>query len=61
MMAYFAWRAFVGGFSGAMWIGVALGAVALWQMWPMVMLNRPMTLKTGEVPAHLMPQAAPSP
>ena len=61
MMAYFAWRAFISGFSGAMWIGVALGAVALWQMWPMVMLNRPMILKSGEVPAHLMPSAAPSP
>jgi len=42
-----------------MWIGVLLGVVALWQMLPMVRLNRPITLRTGEVPAHLMPQPAP--
>lgn len=59
MMAYFAWRAFAQGFTGAMWIGVLLGVVALWQMLPMVRLNRPITLRTGEVPAHLMPQPAP--
>jgi hypothetical protein len=27
-------------------------------MWPMVKLNRPMALRTGEVPAHLMPVVA---
>jgi hypothetical protein len=55
MMAYFAWRAFAQGFTGAMWIGVLLGVVALWQMLPMVRLNKPITLRAGEVPAHLMP------
>lgn len=55
MMAFFSWRAYMAGAMGAVWIGLALGAVAVWQMIPMVRLNRPMALATGEVPAHLMP------
>ncbi len=55
MMALFTLRAFQSGAGGAIWIGVLLFAVAVWQMLPMVRLNRPMELKAGEVPAHLMP------
>jgi hypothetical protein len=60
MMAFFTLRAMQAGANGAMWIGVLLFAVALWQMVPMVRLNRPITLKPGEVPAHLMPAAEPA-
>ncbi len=56
MMAFFAFRAWAQGYSGAMWIGVLLGVIALWQMVPMVMLNRPIRLRPGEVPQHLMPK-----
>jgi hypothetical protein len=55
MMALFTLRAMQSGANGAMWIGVLLFAIALWQMVPMVRLNRPIKLKTGEVPSHLMP------
>lgn len=55
MMAFFSWRAYAQGVMGAVWIGLALGAIAIWQMVPMVRLNRPVILRTGEVPAHLMP------
>lgn len=56
MMIYFSARAYAQGVMGAMWIGLALGGIAIWQMLPMVTLNRPMALATGEVPAHLMPK-----
>lgn len=59
MMGYFAWRAWAQGYTGAMWIGLVLGAIAIWQMVPMVWLNRPLALGTGEIPAHLMPQVDP--
>jgi hypothetical protein len=55
MMAFFSWRAYAQGVMGAVWIGLALGSIAIWQMLPMVRLNRPISLRTGEVPAHLMP------
>ena len=58
LMVFFTWRAFMQGATGAMGIGVLLSAIAFWQMWPMVKLNRPMALRTGEVPAHLMPVVA---
>lgn len=58
LMVFFTWRAFMQGATGAMGIGVLLSAIALWQMWPMVKLNRPMSLRTGEVPVHLMPVVA---
>jgi hypothetical protein len=60
MMVFFAWRAWSQGYTNTMWLGVALAAIALWQMVPMVRLNRPMTLKPGEVPSHLMPNVKPA-
>ncbi len=56
MMLVFAWRAWSQGYTATMWLGVGLAAIALWQMVPMVRLNRPMTLRTGQVPEHLMPK-----
>jgi hypothetical protein len=58
MMVFFSWRAYAQGVMGAVWIGLALGSIAIWQMVPMVKLNRPITLRTGEVPMHLMPKVA---
>ncbi|MGL4441004.1 MAG: hypothetical protein ACRCUE_17220 [Bosea sp. (in: a-proteobacteria)] len=54
-MAVFSWRAYTEGVMGAVWIGLVIGGVAMWQMVPLIRLNRPISLKTGEVPAHLMP------
>lgn len=55
MLAFFIWRAYQQGIMGAVLIGFAIGCVALWQMLPMIRLNRPIALMAGEVPAHLMP------
>ncbi len=56
MMSYFAFRAWQQGVVGAVWIGVGLAAIAAWQMWPMVRLNRPRELALGEIPDDLMPK-----
>lgn len=55
-MAAFTWRAWQAGSTGLAGIGLLLGSIALWQMVPMVRLNRPMALRTGDIPAWLMPQ-----
>lgn len=55
MLAFFSLSAFQSGASTAGWLGIALGAVSFWQVWPMVRLNRPRELSTGEVPQELVP------
>lgn len=55
MLAFFSLSAFRQGASTAGWLGIALGAVSFWQVWPMVRLNRPRELSTGEVPQELVP------
>ncbi|MGL4975458.1 MAG: hypothetical protein ACRC56_09190 [Bosea sp. (in: a-proteobacteria)] len=54
-MAAFAWLAFSRGQHQAMGISLFLLVVMLWQMQPLVRLNQPKVLATGEVPAWLMP------
>ncbi|WP_332682637.1 hypothetical protein [Bosea sp. (in: a-proteobacteria)] len=55
MLAWFSLRAFQHGSSAAGWLGLLLGAASFWQVWPMIRLNRPRELATGEVPDELVP------
>lgn len=54
-MATFAVLAWKKGQSNAAWLTLFLTCAGAWQMWPLVMLNQPKSLKTGEIPAWLMP------
>lgn len=58
-MLFFMWRSLGIEGGGAIWIGLFIFAAASWQMVPLVWLNRPMPLRTGEVAAHLMPKVEP--
>jgi hypothetical protein len=60
VMVYFTLRAWWQGATGAMGIGALLSAIALWQIAPMIWLNRPMALAPGRPPAHLMPAGSPA-
>jgi hypothetical protein len=52
--AYIALRAFLGGATGAALVPLALGAVMLWQMGPVVWRNRPRTFTADALPANLL-------
>ncbi len=54
-MAAFALFAFSQSRYPAMWISLGLLAATIWQMEPLVRLNAPKALATGEVPAWLVP------
>lgn len=58
MLAFFTMRAFQQGATSAGFVGILLAAASFWQVWPMVRLNRPRELATGEVPDHLVPGRA---
>lgn len=58
MLALFTLRAFQQGAAPAGWLGILLAAASVWQVWPMVRLNRPQELRTGEVPDELVPRPA---
>ena len=55
MLAAFTLRAFQQGATNAGLLGVLLIAASFWQVWPLVKLNRPRELATGEVPDSLVP------
>jgi hypothetical protein len=55
MLAVFTARGFQQGATGAGVLGLALIAASAWQVWPMISLNRPRDLATGEVPDDLVP------
>lgn len=55
MLGYFSLRAFQQGATAAGFLGIGLAAASFWQVWPMVTLNRPFELATGQVPVHLVP------
>lgn len=55
MLGYFSLRAFQQGATAAGFLGIGLAVASFWQVWPMVTLNRPLELATGEVPRHLVP------
>lgn len=58
MLSVFTLRAFQQGATGSGVLGLALIAASTWQVWPMVKLNRPRELATGEVPDDLVPGRA---
>ncbi|CAN7585966.1 hypothetical protein LJR090_005034 [Bosea sp. LjRoot90] len=55
MLTFFSLRAFQQGATAAAGLGILLAAASFWQVWPMVKLNRPRDLATGEVPDDLVP------
>lgn len=57
MIALFALRAFQQGQTNAGLIALLLLAASFWQVWPLIALNRPRALSTGEVPDDLVPGA----
>lgn len=58
MLTVFSLRAFQQGATNAGLLGVLLIAASFWQVWPLVSLNRPRELATGEVPDSLVPGRA---
>ncbi|UZF92740.1 hypothetical protein [Bosea sp. NBC_00550] len=55
MLTVFSLRAFQQGATNAALLGILLVAASFWQVWPLVSLNRPRELATGEVPDSLVP------
>lgn len=55
MLAFFTLSAFQRGMTGAGLLGLLLLAASYWQVWPLISLNRPRDLATGEVPDELVP------
>jgi hypothetical protein len=54
-MALFAWTAWTRGQTNALLFSGFLFVLGVWQIEPMVRLNRPRKLATGEVPQNLLP------
>jgi hypothetical protein len=57
-MAYLIWQALLMGSKGVALIGALLALVGIWQIEPMVRLNKPRSFRPDEVPRDLMPKAA---
>lgn len=55
MIAYFTLRAFQQGQTAGGLLALFLLAASYWQVWPLISLNRPRELATGEVPDDLVP------
>ncbi|MCV9938753.1 hypothetical protein OIU35_20595 [Boseaceae bacterium BT-24-1] len=55
MLTFFSLRAFQQDATAAAGLGLVLAAASFWQVWPMIRLNRPRDLATGEVPDDLVP------
>jgi hypothetical protein len=55
MLAFFTGRALLQGQHTTALLGLMLAAASYWQVKPMVVLNRPRDLATGEVPEDLVP------
>jgi hypothetical protein len=57
-MAYLVWQALRMGSTGVALLGVLLALVGVWQIEPMVRLNKPRLFRPEAVPGELMPKAA---
>jgi hypothetical protein len=57
-MAYLVWQALRMGSTGVALLGVLLALVGVWQIEPMVRLNKPRPFRPEAVPGELMPKAA---
>ncbi|KAA2238174.1 hypothetical protein [Salinarimonas soli] len=56
-VALFAWRAFESGAPGAALLGAAVAAVGIWQLEPIIRLNRPGRFAPDALPEALLPKA----
>lgn len=56
-MAVLIWRAAQMGSTGVALLGVLFAVVGVWQIEPMVRLNKPRAFRVGELPNELMPKA----
>jgi len=56
LMAYLIWQAFQMGSTGVALIGALLAVVGVWQIEPMVRLNKPRLFACGALPDELMPK-----
>ena len=57
-IAVFAWRALSSGAISAGLLGVLIGGFGIWQLEPMVRLNKPRIFDPGNPPPELVPRAA---
>lgn len=57
VMAYLIWRALQMGSTGVALLGVLLAAAGVWQIEPMVRLNKPRLFRSGALPEDLLPKA----
>lgn len=57
-MAYVIWQAFQTGATGVALIGALIAVVGVWQIEPMIRLNKPRPFRAGELPEELMPKAS---
>lgn len=55
VLALFTWRAFSNGATGAALFGLAIGGLGLWQLEPMVRLNKPRDFRPETPPRDLLP------
>jgi hypothetical protein len=54
-VAFFIWRAVLSGATVAALLGAAVAAAGIWQLEPLVRLNRPRAFTIGELPQGLLP------
>jgi hypothetical protein len=54
-VAFFVWQAVRSGAMTAALLGAGIGAIGIWQLEPMVRLNRPRVFSLGEMPRALLP------
>ena len=57
-MAVMIWRAFEMGMSGVALMGALFALVGIWQIEPMIRLNKPRAFSPGEPPSELLPKAS---
>lgn len=57
-IAYLIWQAFQMGATGVALMGALFAVVGVWQIEPMIRLNKPRPFRAGELPAELLPKAS---
>ncbi|WP_201830228.1 hypothetical protein [Microvirga zambiensis] len=56
-MVYLIWQALQMGATGVALIGALLGVVGVWQIEPMIRLNKPRPFRSGALPEEMLPKA----
>lgn len=57
-MAYLIWQALQMGATSVALLGALLAMVGVWQIEPMIRLNKPRPFRAGDLPAELLPKAS---